>query len=168
MTAAGSPGVRRSRPNTTSATTAMTGMVAASRRMRRGSSYLPLDRDVPVETGREGQHTLHVLPVRGGLRVLAPGDVRYFVIGERLHLVRDLPAFCGLGGADPLATQRFHLLAAVPAEPRLVAPARQPRVHRGRHHVGRDPGRHHEVPAAGLRWILLAEAGDDALPVLRL
>ena len=38
MTAAGSPGVRRSRPKTTSATTPMTGMVAASRRtMSRGA-----------------------------------------------------------------------------------------------------------------------------------
>src|ERR1700682_5905942 len=107
MTAAGSPGVRRSRPKTTSATTAMTGMVAASRRMRRGNSYLPLDRDVPVETGRERQHTLHVLPVRGGLGVLAPRDVRHFIIGERLDLFRDLLALRGVGGADPLAAQRF-------------------------------------------------------------
>src|SRR6266849_4085124 len=117
MTAAGSPGVRRSRPKTTSATTAMTGMVAASRRIRRGSSYLPLDRDVPVETCRERQHPPHVLPVRGGLRVLAPRDVGHFIVGERLHLLRDLPALRGVGGADPLPAQRFHLLAAVPAEP---------------------------------------------------
>src|SRR3989454_12188407 len=128
MTAAGSPGVRRSRPKTTSATTAMTGMVAASRRIRRGSSYLPLDRDVPVQAGRERQHPLHVLPIRRRLGVLAPRDVRYFIIGERLHLLRDLLALRGVGGADPLAAQQFHLLAAVPAEPRLVAPARQPRV----------------------------------------
>src|SRR5882672_12851790 len=101
MTAAGSPGVRRSRPKTTSATTAMTGMVAASRRIRRGSSYLGLDRHVPVQAGREGQHPLHVLPVRGGLGVLAPRDVRDLVVGERLHLVRDLPALRGVGGADP-------------------------------------------------------------------
>src|SRR5712692_3780843 len=123
MTAAGSPGVRRSRPKTTRATTIMTGMVAASRRIRRGSSYLGdseggfaplpkpppmtdcagqagartrtiqpspigpgssdthlgLDRDVPVQAGREGQHTLHVLPVRGGLGVLAPRDVGHLV-----------------------------------------------------------------------------------------
>src|ERR1700716_3184393 len=123
MTAAGSPGVRRSRPKTARATTPMTGMVAASRRTRRGSSYLPLDRDVPVQARREGQHTFHVLPIRGGLGVLAPRDVRHFVVGKRLHLVRDLSALRGIGGADPLAAQRFHLLAAVPAEPRLVAPA---------------------------------------------
>src|SRR5262245_57924038 len=103
MTAAGSPGVRRSSPNTTSATTAITGMVASSRRTSSGSSYLPLDGDVPVQAGRERQHALHVLPVRGGLRVLAPRDVGHLVVGERLHLVRDLPPLGRIGGADPFA-----------------------------------------------------------------
>src|SRR5438045_67587 len=102
MTAAGSPGVRRSSPKTTSATTIITGTVAASRRTISGSSELPLDRDVPVQAGRERQHALDVLPVRRWLRVLPPRHVRDLLVRQHLDLVGDLLALRGVGGPDPL------------------------------------------------------------------
>src|SRR5215510_8406893 len=105
MMTAGSPGVRWRSANTATATTPMTGMVAASRRRISGSMDGSGDLHVPEERRDELQDALHVLAERGGQHVLAPRHVRDLVEGDPLDLVGELLAPHGLGGAHEVGDE---------------------------------------------------------------
>ena len=73
-----------------------------------------------------------------------------------------------IGGAHPVGAEPVELGNARPAEPRLVAAARETGVDGGRHHVRGDPVGGHQVPAAAGRRVFLAAPGNDGRPVLGL
>src|SRR6185369_1342820 len=78
ITAAGSPGVRRSIRNTNTATISITGRVA-SRRRRMYPSIALFHLDVPQRERRRSKQTAHVLAERLRLHVLAERKVRRIV-----------------------------------------------------------------------------------------
>src|SRR5262245_17407683 len=142
MMAAGSPVVSLRRRNTMIATTAMTGMVATSRRATYWYSkpgLAPLLLHVPEDGDRGLDHTVDVLPHGGGAVPLAEVDVRRILrhpdrhrLGDRLHLPL-------VRLARVLIAQALDLLVARPTEHRLVTTLVEEAGHDGIQDVGRDP-----------------------------
>src|SRR5438445_8404363 len=171
MMAAGSPAVRRSSEKTTTATTAMTGIVARRRRPMYGS--IPYGRvssllgDVPEDRHRGLDDAVDALARRRRQVPLAERDVGRILRLPHLHRLRDglLPGRIGL--ARELIAQALDLLVARPAEHGLVAGGVHEAHHDGIEDVGGDPGGEERVPAAGGRRLLFRAPGDQRLPVHR-
>src|SRR6266545_1260138 len=198
MMAAGSPVVSRRSMKTVIATTAMTGMVATSRRAmypsmvrgqitagRRGirSSSSASERrlrsgtpprltllllDVPEDGDRRLHHAAHVLAHRDRAEPVAERDVRRVLRGTDLDRLGDLLLLRGIRLSRELVAQALDLLVAGPAEHGLLARGVQEPHHHGVQDVGRDPRGEEGVPAARRRRILLRAPGHERLPVHRL
>src|SRR5258706_5312456 len=102
--AAGSPGARRSKRNTSTATISRTGTVArilrATKENKLAAESVLLQ--VPVDVAVGDEEAADVLACRHRLRVLAQRHVRADFEGARLHRVGEL-LFCRLvGGAHEL------------------------------------------------------------------
>src|SRR5262245_19706042 len=123
MMAAGSPVVNLRRKNTRTATTAMTGMVATSRRAtywysKPGSA--PLLLHVPEHADGCLDHALHVLPHRDGLIPLPEMDVGGILRHAYLHRLGDRLQLRLVRLPRVVIAETLDLLVARPPEHRLV------------------------------------------------
>src|SRR5882724_424167 len=164
MMAAGSPAVRRSSEKTTTATTAMTGIVARRRRPMYGN--IPYGRissllgDVPEDGHRRGHDPVHVLTGRDRQIPLSERDVGRVQRLPDLHSLGDGLLLHRIGLARELLAQALDLLVARPAEHRLLAGGVHEAHHHGIQDVGGHPSRQERVPAARGGRVLLGPASD--------
>src|SRR5215207_1737147 len=175
MIAAGSPGASRSRKNTNTATTTITGIVARSRRStwapivypsrgpcRTGGAALLLA-DVPEhrKPGVRDDAVDAVGPIGDRLRPLPEGDVDHLLDRALLQVAGDLHLLLVRMGEAVGAAQLLDLGVAGPAEQALVAGGPDPGVQDRVRAPNRARGGDEDVPAALRRRLLLRPARDD-------
>src|SRR5262245_61483053 len=174
MMAAGSPGASRSRKNTNTATTAITGMVASKRRriyavIRRAIPPLLLA-DVPQhdQPGVRHDSVDAVGAIGERRRPLAERNVDHLFDRARLQVAGDLLALLvGLRKTVGVA-QLLDLGIARPAEQSLVAGRTDPGMQDRMRAADAARGGHEDVPAALRRRLLLGPTRDHRAPVHRL
>ena len=181
-TAAGSPGVRRSIRNTSTATISSTGSVASSRRGEKvqhrlgagraaaGADQAPVLLQVPVDVAVGDEEAADVLARRHRLVVLAERRMGADLERARVDLVGQLLLRRLVGGAHELVAQLHQLVVAGPAEPaassRRACPSSGWRSGSRRRSVCQAVRNMCQPPLSGA--ILLGAAADQRLPVHRL
>src|SRR5687767_11177896 len=175
--AAGSPGVSRSMRKTSTATISSTGIVANNRltinpiikKAPYGALWVRFVKlillHIPVRVAAADHQAGDVLAHRIRIDVLAERRVRADLEGAHLDLLGDRFALGVVGLARELVAQLLDLLVAGPAEPGFLAGRAERGVGERAPHVGREPGREEDVPAALRRRLLLRASRHNGVPV---
>jgi hypothetical protein len=119
----------------------------------------------PLEDHRAVDHVFEVFAVGGPRFPLSRGNIGHDLESALLDRGGDFLTGFGVGCPHPLTSQGFELVVLRPAEPRGIAIGSQRLVQGRVQHIGAEPARAKEIPAALVDGLFRSSANGKISPV---